>query len=210
MADQNTTITQTTAPVDATVTPVPETSMSQAPAIESDEKFFAALGYLAFLFVIPLIVKPKSAYCKFHARQSMVMFLGAIIVLVILGLIPWFGSILTMALFALYVLAIYKSYNGEMWSIPVVSTFAGKMDLEKLYGKAGLAVGGISGMKEKATQLANQASEAAKGLGKQEPESAVAETTPATPSQITPTPSTPLPATPVTPASTTPPPTAQK
>lgn len=162
-------------PVDEPKTPavaIPEPEKPVSPQaqtpVESDEKFFAALGYFAFLFVIPLIVKPKSAYCKFHARQSMVMFLGAIIVLIILGLIPWFGSILTFAIFALYVLAIYKAYTGEMWSIPVVSKFAGKMDIEAMYGKAGLAVGSIGGMKEKAAQLADQAGAAAKNLGKQD------------------------------------------
>lgn len=140
--------------------------------IEEDEKFFAALGYFAFLFVIPLVVKPKSAYCKFHAKQSMVLLLIAVIVLIILAAIPWFGSMLTMALFAVYILAIYKAYKGEYWRIPVVSNFAGKMNVENLYSKAGLAVTTISGMKEKASGLAEKASAAAQNLGKQEGESA--------------------------------------
>ena len=180
---------QTTAPV----APVAKNETQNTPAapVESDEKFFAALGYFAFLFVIPLIVKPKSAYCKFHSRQSMVMFLGAIVVLIILGLIPWIGSLLTLALFALYVIAIYRAYLGDLWSIPVVSTFAGKLDVDALYGKAGLAVGSISGMKEKAAQMANQAASAAKDLGKQEADKPAAEQpapqAPAAPTAPTPT-----------------------
>lgn len=135
---------------------------------EEDEKFFSALGYFGPLFIIPLIVKPKSPYCKFHAKQSMVLFLIFIVVLVILAAIPWFGSIFTLVLFALYVLAIYRAYKGDMWNIPFVSNFAGKMNVEMLYNKAGLAVSGISGLKEKAENLAEKAGEATKDLGKQE------------------------------------------
>lgn len=155
----------------------PEAEMPGAP--DQDEKFFAALGYFAFLFVVPLIVKPKSAYCKFHARQSMVLFLVAIIVLIVLASVPWVGSLLTLALFAVYVLAIYKAYHGDLWSIPFVSKYAGKMNVEALYSKAGLAVSGISGLKEKAQGFASQASEGVKALGKQEEEKPAATAAPA-------------------------------
>ena len=139
--------------------------------VDDDEKFFAALGYFAFLFVVPLIVKPKSAYCKFHARQSMVLFLVSILVLVFLAATPMIGSLLTLALFAVYVLVIYKAYKGDLWAIPFVSKFAGKMDVEALYGKAGLAVSGISGLKDKAASMAEQAGQTMKDLGKQDDES---------------------------------------
>ena len=174
-----------TAPVlSATQTPTPTAALPPAAAqepvpgsahpagqVDDDEKFFAALGYFAFLFVVPLIVKPKSAYCKFHARQSMVLFLVSILVLVFLAATPMIGSLLTLALFAVYVLAIYKAYKGDLWAIPFVSKFAGKMDVEALYGKAGLAVSGISGLKDKAASMAEQAGQTMKDLGKQDYES---------------------------------------
>lgn len=146
----------------------PQTAASSP--VAEDEKLFATIGYLSFLFVVPLIVKPKSAYCKFHAKQSMILFLISIIVLIILAVIPWFGSLLTLTLFAVYILAIYRAYKGELWNIPIVSNFAGKMDVETLYSKAGLAVSSISGLKEKAEGLAQKASQAAQALGKQEEE----------------------------------------
>ncbi|MBI2638620.1 hypothetical protein HYW83_03455 [Candidatus Peregrinibacteria bacterium] len=176
MADQ--TSGQPSAAPPTPLAPAPAVSPSEAaaaapeqaaaPSVEQDERFFAALGYFAFLFVVPLIVKPKSAYCKFHAKQSMVLFLITILVFMILFAIPWFGSLLTLAIFAVYILAIYKSYSGELWAIPVISKFAGKMNVEALYGKAGLAVGAISGLKDKAEGLAAKAGETVKGLGAQE------------------------------------------
>ena len=178
---------QAAAPVS---TPAPAAPVG--PAADADEKFFAALGYFGFLFVVPLIVKPKSTYCKFHARQSMIMFLLSIVVLVFLAAVPMFGSLLTMALFALYVLAIYRAYSGERWMIPVIGGFAGKLDVDMLYGKAGLAVTGISGLKEKAETLANKAGEAAKNLGSQEEKKPEAPApTPAVPTEQTPPPAAP-------------------
>ncbi len=135
---------------------------------DQDEKFFAALGYFGFLFVVPLVVKPKSDYCKFHARQSMIMFLMTILVLVFLAALPWFGSLLTMGVFALYVLAIYRAYSGDRWNVPVIGGLAAQLNLDMLYGKAGLAMTGIAGLKDKAETLANKAGEAAKNLGAQE------------------------------------------
>lgn len=165
MADQ----TNPAAP-EAQSAPVAAPVSSQAPAAapEEDEKFFAALGYFGFLFVAPLIVKPKSAYCRFHARQSMVLFLVFFLALIVLATFHMIGSLIMLVLFALYVIAIYRAYRGDLWNIPVISTFAGKMNLESLYSKAGLAVSGISGLKEKAAGLAEKAGEAAKSLGAQE------------------------------------------
>lgn len=157
-------------PADASVPASAETSPSPQGPVEQDEKLFAAIGYIFFLFVVPLIIKPKSKFCKFHAKQSMVLFLTWIVVLVVLAAIPWFGSIFTIALFALNVLAFYRAFIGDWWSVPVLSKFAGKMDVESLYGKAGLAVGTVSGLKEKVGGVVAKAGETVKTLGKQEEE----------------------------------------
>lgn len=168
MADQN---TQPAQPVQQAAAPEqaqPQPSEAPKQLADSDERFFAAVGYFAFLFVVPLIVKPKSAYCKFHAKQSMVLFVISIIVLMVLASIPMIGSLLTLALFALYVLAIFRAYKGDLWNIPFVSNFAGKIDLNAMYNKAGLAVSNVSGIAEKAQSAVQKAGEAAKSLGDQE------------------------------------------
>lgn len=165
MADTPTTPVAPTAPVQPAEQPT-EPKL----AVEQDEKFFAALAYVFVLFVVTLVAKPKSKYCKFHARQSMVLFLVSIVVLFVLAAVPLVGSLLTLALFAVYILAIYRAYMGEMWAIPVVSSFAGKMDLDTLYGKAGLAVSTVSNLKEKAGDMASKATDVVKAAGKQEDE----------------------------------------
>lgn len=162
------------APVAMPSSAVPEASPAEGASgqIEEDEKLFAAIGYFAFLFVVPLIVKPKSAYCKFHAKQSMVLFLITILVFIVLFAIPLVGSLLTLGIFAVYILAIYRAYKGELWNIPLVSNLTGKINLENLYGKTGSTLANLSsGLKETASGMAQKATDTLKTAGKQEEES---------------------------------------
>lgn len=149
-------------------TSVSQASVAQPSAADQDEKFFAALGYFGPLFVLPLLVKPKSAFCKFHAQQSMVLLLVTIFVFMVLFAIPWFGSLLTLIIFAIYVLAIYKAYSGEMWKIPLISKYADRVNVQTLYGKAGVAMSSIGGLKETVQNAVGKAGDAVKSLGNQE------------------------------------------
>jgi uncharacterized membrane protein len=146
---------------------VPENPTQNVGGAEADEKFFAAIGYFGPLFIVPLLVKPKSEYCKFHAKQSMALFILMLLVFVILYMIPAIGSLLTLVLFAIYVLAIYKSFNGDLWAIPFLSKFAGKVNVDALYDKAGLAVSSISGMKESVSSMAEKAGNLVQNAGAQ-------------------------------------------
>lgn len=168
--------------------PAPQAAPSQAPApvgpqseVPNDERLFAALGYFGPLFILPLIVKPKSAFCSAHARQSMVLFIMTVFVLVILAAIPMIGSFLTLGLFALYVIALYKAYSGWPFRIPVVASMADKISLDTIYGQAGVAIKGATSLQDAAAKLAGQAGDTIKGLSKQD-------TTPAPTEAAQPTP----------------------
>lgn len=173
MADTPTPSPQTTAPSAPQPAP-PQAEMKPAePAkpvepVTSDEKIFAVVGYLAFLFIVPLLVKPKSKFCQHHAKQSMIMFLLFIIVLVFLAAMPWLGSIFTLAIFALYIIAIYRAYRGDSWNIPIISSISGKMDVSALYGKAGLNLKQFGVLKEQAQKLGEKVSNTVSKLGAQE------------------------------------------
>ncbi len=105
-------------------------------AMESGEKFLAAIGYFSFLCILPLVLKPQSALCKFHGKQALVMLVFFLIfgrIIQILGMIA-FGSsflvhnlvVLTHVGFALY--AMYYAYKGEMKSLPLFGKFAKALD----------------------------------------------------------------------------------
>lgn len=141
-----------------------------ASTVSSDERFFAAMAYFGPLFVFTLVVKPKSDFCRFHSRQSMVLFLITFFVLVMLLSISWLGSLLTLSLFAAYILCIYNAYHGILFKLPIVSELAGKINIESLYGKAGVAISAVNNLKDKAADAAQAAEKNAQEMAKNEEE----------------------------------------
>ncbi|MFA6527944.1 MAG: DUF4870 domain-containing protein [Candidatus Gracilibacteria bacterium] len=131
MAEENK--KQETAPQTTPPSPQPEkVQQEEKPKISQEERFLSAVAYLSIGFLIPLILKPDSKTCQFHAKQGAGMFVLCIIVLFILLIMPMIGTLLFLGFFGLSVLSIYKAYTGEEWRIPVLSEFAGKVDLNKL------------------------------------------------------------------------------
>lgn len=66
-----------------------------------NNKTMAGLAYL--LFFLPLIVCPESRYAKFHANQSLLLTITAILGYIVLAIIPIIGWIL-MPIFSIGVL----------------------------------------------------------------------------------------------------------
>ena len=177
-----------TSPVSPAAPVTSPATQSQEPIQEvaSDEKIFAVIGYFAFLFLVPLIVKPKSKFCQHHAKQSMVMFLLFIIILVFLAALPWLGSIFTLGIFALYILAIYRAYRGDYWNIPVISTFSGKINLATLYASGGVSMAQIKAFKENAQKMSSQMVKEVQKIGSQEEQKPQNPSPPASPSSTIP------------------------
>jgi len=95
-------------------------------------KAIAAIGYLCILFLVPLLAAKNSPFAQFHAKQSMVLFVGWVIIWVI-GLIPILGWIIgflgTILLAILSLIGLIKALQGEAWEIPMVADFAKKLKI---------------------------------------------------------------------------------
>lgn len=88
-------------------------------------------GALAYVLgpltgVIFLIVE-KDSYVRFHAMQSIVVFAGLFVLQAMLGftiilaiLVPLVGIIS----FVLWLMCIYKAWQGEEWEVPFAGKFA--------------------------------------------------------------------------------------
>ncbi len=88
-------------------------------------KAVAALSYIWILFLVPLLLKRKSEFAQFHAKQGMVMFL-----LSFLTIIPLFGQLLFFVLLIVSVISIVKVVkNGEWWEIPFVYEWSKKFNV---------------------------------------------------------------------------------
>lgn len=97
-----------------------------------ENKLLAALGYIGILCVLPLALKPKSQFCKFHGKQGLILLIGEVINMFI-GVIPvigWFLAIIGgISLLILSILGFLKSLSGEYWEMPYLSEYAQKINL---------------------------------------------------------------------------------
>ena len=90
-------------------------------------------GALAYVLgpitgVVFLIIE-KDPFVKFHAMQSIIVFLGLFILqwilgftVVLLSLVP----LISILSFILWLLLIYKAWQGEEWEVPFVGKYARK------------------------------------------------------------------------------------
>jgi len=88
-------------------------------------KTMAGLSY--FLFFLPLIVCPESAYAKFHANQSLLLLITGVAGNVILGVIPVIGWML-MPIFGIGVLilgiiGLINGFGGKAKPLPLIGKF---------------------------------------------------------------------------------------
>ncbi len=87
----------------------------------------AALSYVLLLFVVPM-GKKDSAFCQFHAKQGIVLFVAWIIVS-FFAWIPFVGWAAWLSLLIINILALTKTLNGEKWELPILGKYATQIKL---------------------------------------------------------------------------------
>ena len=104
---------------------------------KSNDNLMGAVAYLGWFVtgIILLLLVKQSKFVRFHAMQSTILFGGIFIANVILGFIPilgWMaGLLLSLASFILWIVLMWKAFQGEMYKLPYVGEIAEKQ-LEKM------------------------------------------------------------------------------
>jgi uncharacterized membrane protein len=93
-----------------------------------ENKVLAALSYIGFLVLVPLLAKKDSPFCKFHAKQGLVMLIIFIVGCLIFW-IPVIGWLIWIIAVVLDILALIQALQGKYWEIPVVGNWAKKLNL---------------------------------------------------------------------------------
>lgn len=99
---------------------------------KGNENLMGAASYLlGFLTgIIFLLVEKQSRFVRFHAMQSTMLFGGIFVANFALGFIPilgWIvGLLLTFTAFILWIVLMWKAFQGEMYKVPVVGDMAEK------------------------------------------------------------------------------------
>ena len=105
--------------------------------ISGGERFMAALGYLLFLFIIPVKLRRDSMFVQFHARQGGVLFgLWFLVALVLFIALLFAGSglgatvligvffVVTILYAIMALIGLLKVALGERYRMPVVADVA--------------------------------------------------------------------------------------
>lgn len=90
-----------------------------------------ALAYvLGPITGVIFLVIDKDPFVRFHAMQSIVVFVGLFVLQTVMGftviLLPLVGLIWILQV-VLWVLLIYKAWQGQEWEVPIAGKFARNM-----------------------------------------------------------------------------------
>lgn len=110
------------------------TESSAAPSADN-AKLIAAIGYVPFLCVLPLMQRSTSEFLAFHGRQGLLLTIMAVVIGILSPFIamavPLVGMLviwaLDLALLVLMVMGGYKAYQGEKWVLPGIGSLADKL-----------------------------------------------------------------------------------
>lgn len=99
---------------------------------QGNENLMGAVSYLLGFItgIVLLLVEKQSKFVRFHAMQSTILFGGLFVVNVVLGFIPllgWLaGLLLSLLGFILWIVCLWKAFQGEMYKVPYVGDLAEK------------------------------------------------------------------------------------
>ena len=100
--------------------------MANGTTTKGNENLMAAASYLLGFVtgIIFLLLEKQSKFVRFHAMQSTVLFGGVFVANIALGFIPilgWLtGLVLSLVSFILWIVCMWKAFQGEMYKVPKV------------------------------------------------------------------------------------------
>jgi uncharacterized membrane protein len=99
-------------------------------ATKGNENLMGAAAYLLGFVtgIIFLLIEKDSKFVRFHAMQSVILFGGIFVANLVLGFIPllgWLlGLLLSLATFVLWIICMWKAFQGEMYKVPKIGDLA--------------------------------------------------------------------------------------
>ncbi len=126
--------------MDETTKPVEEVKAEEAKADNTassvdNSKLIAAIGYIPFLCILPLMSRTTDEYLAFHGRQGLLLTIISVAIGILSPFIalaiPFVGLLVIWALNLVVLVAMimagWKAYNGEKWVLPYIGQFADKL-----------------------------------------------------------------------------------
>jgi uncharacterized membrane protein len=96
-----------------------------------DANIAAAVSYLVGFVtgIIFLLVEKENKFVRFHAMQSTLLFIGIVAIDILLQIVPILGALVVVFVVIpvsaiLWLLLMYKAYQGEEFKLPLVGQMA--------------------------------------------------------------------------------------
>jgi uncharacterized membrane protein len=102
--------------------------------VSGESKLFAFLAYLLGIigFVLVFLVRRNDKYAMYHAKQSLMLFVAAVIISLV-GIVPilgWFAYVIGMIwLVIVWVLALLRALSGVEKPVPLIGKYGEKLKL---------------------------------------------------------------------------------
>ena len=97
---------------------------------KGQKNILAIISYIGILCLVPILMKEKDGFVKFHAKQGLVLFIAEIITWIIFYALPyqlWFlYNLLALLWVILSIIGIINAVKGEQKPLPVIGKFAEK------------------------------------------------------------------------------------
>lgn len=102
--------------------------------VSGESKLFAFLAYLLGIvgFVLVFLVRRKDKYAMYHAKQSLMLFVAAVIISLV-GIVPilgWFAYVIGMIwLVIVWVFALLRALSGVEKPVPLIGKYGEELKL---------------------------------------------------------------------------------
>lgn len=106
------------------------TTQAPGPSGPPNPKFLATLAYAGGVITgaVLLAVEKNDRFVRFHAMQSVVTFVGVLVIHLVLAGVPVIGVVLylpfVLAIFGLWVFLMLKAWRGETYKLPYLGDVA--------------------------------------------------------------------------------------
>lgn len=96
---------------------------------KGQKNILAIISYIGILCLVPILMKEKDEFVKFHAKQGLVLFIAEVATLLIswIPILGWFiGFIFWIIWLVLSLMGIINAVGGKQVPLPVIGKFAKK------------------------------------------------------------------------------------
>lgn len=102
-------------------------SSSNLEDVTESERFLSAIGYFGFLAVLPLALRPKSEFCKYHGKQALLLAIVFTVLASVSVILPRGFGLISIIHLVITIYAFMQAHKGKLWNMPMLGDLSRKL-----------------------------------------------------------------------------------